>query len=68
MNFSEYFKYPAKISELKNRLYLYLQQKNVEVSGTDSLNTLIEKVKLIEGQTAYNQILITENGVYDIKD
>ena len=56
---SDYFKYPAKVSDLRQRLYRILLDKNVEVSANESLNSLIEKVKNIESIIEDRTIYIT---------
>lgn len=66
-NLSDYFKYPAKVAELRRRLYNYLTNKGVEVKSTDSLNYLIEKVKEIETILPDSPIYITDNGTYDVR-
>lgn len=66
---SDYFKYPDKVAELKVRLYKILLDKNVDVSAGESLNSLIEKVKQVEGNIPENTIYITENNTetgYDV--
>ena len=66
---SDYFKYPDKVAELKVRLYKILLDKKVDVSAGESLNSLIEKVKQVEGNIPENTIYITENNTetgYDV--
>lgn len=65
---SDYFKYPAKIAELRQRLYQILIDKGVEVSANESLNSMIEKVKSIEGINPTDTLYILENGVYDVTE
>lgn len=68
---SDYFKYPAKVSELRQRLYKILADKNVDVSANESLNSLIEKVKSIESVLEDKTIYITENNTevgYDVTE
>lgn len=66
---SDYFKYPEKVAELRVRLYKILVDKNVEVDANASLNTLIDKVREVEGNIEENTIYITENNTtegYDV--
>ena len=69
INLQEYFKYPEKVAELKERLYRILIEKNVDVTSDESLNSLIEKVKRIETVLDENIIYITRNNTdtgYDV--
>ncbi len=68
-NISQYFQYPNKVAELKNRLYLILKNKGIEVTANESLNSLIEKVREVEPALEPQTIYLTQNNTtYDVTE
>lgn len=68
-NISQYFQYPDKVAELKNRLYLILRNKGIEVTANESLNSLIEKVREVEPALEPQTIYLTQNNTsYDVTE
>ena len=68
-NISEYFQYPSKVTELRDRLYKILRDKGIEVTADESLNSLIEKVKTVEPALTPQTTYITENNTtYDVTE
>lgn len=66
---SQYFQYPDKVAELKNRLYLILKNKGIEVTANESLNSLIEKVREVEPALEPQTIYLTQNNTsYDVTE
>ena len=66
---SQYFQYPSKVTELRDRLYRILRDKGIEVTANESLNSLIEKVRTVEPALIPQTIYITENNTtYDVTE
>ena len=68
-NISQYFQYPSKVAELKDRLYNILKNKGIEVTAAESLNSLIEKVREVEPALEPQTIYLTQNNTsYDVTE
>ncbi len=68
-NISQYFQYPSKVAELKDRLYNILKNKGIEVAASESLNSLIEKVREVEPALEPQTIYLTQNNTsYDVTE
>lgn len=66
---SQYFQYPSKVAELKDRLYNILKNKGIEVTASENLNSLIEKVREVEPALEPQTTYLTQNNTsYDVTE